>query len=613
MRRRATTAASAGEAGESAAHSRPSSVGSAPSTLAESLRSYWEARSGPRRVPGQFLRSIHRFGARAAHTSSKRGFVRTSAAVNNAVARLVGLVVRDFVQEWYQQVTDDAEFAAQVTAQLCQVASEIEKRCLRVDWVQFVLCELPDIVQLHVRDAQQCAARLGTAYVGRETSIEAVFQSMQPHVALALAADSELVYLRRLSRELLRVFMPAEAQGDEVVHHLLREILACAVLRNAIDAMSDPSTLNEGIIQAVGKHSRRDYFARADMARYVTQPMGIDDEDDPTASPGRNGGAAATVTVETMLHEAQTTQIGGERGAAQETAGPLAPDAGPTHGAPPVSRRRSSSAGVAVAEREATVDGARTGTMAERLSGQLSFASRWLIRDLFSQARWRGWRNNTLRGLIYLHLIVTQAFSRMFSMFSEYTFSLSQLWSDGGPDAGYRGAIGHVLALLNAVLLLDRYNQWAWVQFMFYIFPLINALAGVAIDRTLVKVVRFMLSEQQLAMYVDALINSLWKPEDGGRLRKGRRPYRTLEQQRILKEDAEDLVAELLPYVATRFFYGMAEQERLLAARRILEPFENRQLNKHLVYIVLDAIVGKIAPELQAARDQPQQPPVQLH
>ncbi|KAJ1728172.1 hypothetical protein LPJ61_004180 [Coemansia biformis] len=637
MRKRSATATTAQApvtgAAESLVNSRPSSPGSAPSTLAESLRSYWESRRGPRRTTAPLLRSLHRIGTRAPHTSSKRGFVRTSAVVNASVARLVKLVVRDFVHDWYQRVTDDKEFAAQVTGQLSQMVSEIEKRCLRVDWLRFVLFELPEIVQLHVRDAQQCAARLGTAYVGRETSIEAVFQSMQPHVALTLAADSELVYLRRLSHELLRVFMPAEAQGDEVVHHLLREILACAVLRNAVDALSDPSTLNEGIIQAVGKYSKKDYFAKADISRYVTKPMCIDDEDG--GEDGARGGdgaagatsdhAAAAVTVETMLREAQTTQISGQKGGKPATRAPdaacdaAARDEKTAQGRQPSNAQQpyrsaesdggDDGGGATDPGGAAQGVGAIAGIVAERLSGQLSFASRWLISDLFSQARWRGWRNYTLRGLIYLHLIVTQAFSRIFTVFSEYTFSLNQLWqSDSGHEAGYRGAIGCVFGLLNAVLLLDRYNQWAWVQFMFYIFPLVNALAGAAIDRTLVKVVRFLVSEHQIAMYLDALVSNLWKAENGGKFRTGNRPYRTLEQQRMLKEDAEELVAELLPYVATRFFYGLTEQERMVAARRILEPFENRQLNKHLVYIVLDSIVGKIAPELQEARDQPAPP-----
>ncbi|KAJ2816046.1 hypothetical protein GGI24_005843 [Coemansia furcata] len=262
------------------------------------------------------------------------------------------------------------------------------------------------------------------------------------------------------------------------------------------------------------------------------------------------------------------------------------------------SGRLTNAAIAAGSNNTATAEGSQ-GSVLERLSSQLSFGSRWLISDLFSQARWRGWKNNTIRGLVYLHLIIVQAFSRMFSVFSEYTFSLNQLWQPDTIQAGYRGAIEPILALVNALLLLDRYNHWAWVQFIFYIFPLINILAGAAIDRNLVKVVDFLLSEQQVASYVDLLIENLWKPENGGKFKTKNRPYKTLEQETMLRDDAAELVAEMLPYVATKFFYGPSEQERLLAAQRILEPFENRQLNKHLVYNILDAVVGKIAPELK--------------
>ncbi|KAJ2500689.1 hypothetical protein GGH96_002545 [Coemansia sp. RSA 1972] len=637
------------DAAESLANSRPSSPGSAPSTLAGSLRSYWESRRGPRRTPADILRNIRRLGTRAptraSYTGSKPPFLKSSAVVNASVLRLVTLIVRDFVQEWYEKITDDKEFTTQVAGQLSQVTNEIEKRCRKVDWVRFLLFELPEIVHLHVRDAQQCFARLGTVYVGRETSIESMFQSMQPHVALNQAADSELLYLRHLSHELLRVFMPPEAQSDEVVHHLLREILACAVLRNVVDALADPSTLNEGIIQAVGKHSKKEYFSKADMSRYITQPMRIDDDNGGETGSGDTNtlpfsdqhGASAGITVETMLREAQTMSISGQSGSGADVAPPhdkrgltdvqAAEDIPVLDRATNTDRRPSNATQNLTDSTEArrmstmsenaggidTRDGSNTtasGGVTERLSSQLSFASRWLISDLFSQARWRGWKNNTLRGLVYLHLIITQAFSRMFTMFSEYTFSLNQLWyPEAGHESSYRGAIEPILGLVNAILLLDRYNEWVWVQFIFYIFPLINALAGVAIDRTLVKVVRFLISEHQIAMYLEILANNLWKPENDGKFRSGNRPYKTLEQQKMLKDDAEELVAELLPYVATKFFYGLSEQERVLAAQRILEPFENRQLNKHLVYNVIDAIVGKIAPELKEPKEPKQQQP----
>ncbi|KAJ2335960.1 hypothetical protein GGI00_001087, partial [Coemansia sp. RSA 2681] len=640
QRRTATSARQSQQAASVAAAptvSRPPSLASAPSTIAESLRSYWESRRSPRAAASHMLRNLYRTSRGQTRAGiGRRAYVTTSTKVNQSVSRLVSLIMRDFVQEWYEKVTDDREFLGEISMQLMLVVNEMEKRCRQIDWVQFILFEVPDIVHLHIKDSHQCMARLGTVYVGRETSIEAIFQSMQPHVALTMAADSELAYLRRLSSELLSVFMPPEAQNDEIVHHLLREILACAVLRNVVDAVADPNTLNEGIIRAAGKYSKKEYFSAADMTRYSTIPISIDSEAGQRGDTGKEGGGESSsptqshgmpaASVETMLHEAQTTRIGvsgdasrkrssssgsaslsrmrtaavaaatggKERPVASTAADGSAPKRtsmdsrrAPRVSSPLMNRMSTSSltddggrltgAAVAVSGSNAsTVAEGGQGSILERLSSQLSFGSRWLISDLFSQARWRGWKNNTIRGLVYLHLIIIQAFSRMFSVFSEYTFSLNQLWQPDTIQGSYRGAIEPILALVNALLLLDRYNHWAWIQFIFYIFPLINILAGAAIDRTLVKVVDFLLSEQQVASYVDLLVENLWKPEDGGKFKTKNRPYKTLEQETMLRDDAAELVAELLPYVATKFFYGPSEPERLLAAQRILEPFENR-------------------------------------
>ncbi|KAI8321764.1 PXA-domain-containing protein [Martensiomyces pterosporus] len=626
----------------SPAHTSP------PSTIAESLRSFWTSRQGSRRVNDaheQLRRQLHRPPRSTVNRRrSSKIYVHSSSKVNSSISRLFSLIVRDFVQEWYQKVTDDKEFIGEVSHQLVLVVNEIERRCRKVDWVQFVLFECPEIIHLHIRDSHQCMARLGTVYAGRETSLEAIFQSMQPHAALTSAADSELSYLRHLAQELLAVFMPPESQPDEVVQHLLREILACAVLRNVVDAVSDPNTLNEAIIRGLGKYSKNEYFNQADMSRYVTQPMRIEDDSDGDKSGGSGGASgkraaalagqdpnAPGASVESMLREAQTTEINarntlrkrslsgasspphvpaplatgngfaraaspgstGGGGDGSRTSAPVAPTKHAT--SPPPAEGNGSDNPTAATSNAASPQG-----LSEKLSSQLSFASRWLIRDLFSQARWQGWKNNTFRGLVYLHLILTQAFSRIFSVFSEYTFSLNQLWQAETIQASYRGAIEPILALANVLLWLDRYNHWVWAQFILYIFPLINILAGAAIDRTLVNVVGFLISEHQIASYVDLLVDNLWKPEEGGKFRAGSRPYKTLEQERMLKEDAAELVAELMPYVASRFFYGLAQKDRLLAAQRILEPFENRQLNKHLVYTALDSIVGKIVPELKS-------------
>ncbi|KAJ2411189.1 hypothetical protein GGF41_006418, partial [Coemansia sp. RSA 2531] len=147
QRRTATSARQSQQAAnEATAASRPSSVASAPSTLAESLRSYWESRRSPRAAASQMLRSLYRTPRGQARTGiGRRAYVTTSAKVNQAVSRLVALIMRDFVQEWYEKVTDDREFLGEVSSQIMLVVNEIEKRCRQVDWVEFILFELPDI------------------------------------------------------------------------------------------------------------------------------------------------------------------------------------------------------------------------------------------------------------------------------------------------------------------------------------------------------------------------------------------------------------------------------------------------------------------------------------
>ncbi|KAJ1936153.1 hypothetical protein FBU59_005148, partial [Linderina macrospora] len=433
---------------------------SPPSTIAESLRSYWTSRRGTRRgtdAQDQHLRRQlykgPRTGTRAMHSGNSRVYIQSSPRVNESVSRLFTLIIRDFIQAWYGKITDDREFTSEVAQQLVLVVNEIERRVRKVDWVQFVLFEVPDIVTLHVNDAHQCEARLGTVYAGHGTSIEEMFQTMQPHVALSCAADSELAYLRHLAQELLGVFMPPEAQNDEVVFNLLREILACAVLRNVVDAVSDPSTLNEGIIRGLGRYSSNPYFNQADMSRYVTQPMGVEDEPQRPQGDGQDSKDAQLLdpsspnaSVETMLHDAQTTGI--------KVASPRSPrnmlhrSGAASPGSPRLSAETNNrdsldsrirgSVGSAPQSPQtvpAMASGARgpeatapatvastvaatTAGLSEKLGSQLSFASRWLLRDLFSQGRWEGWKNNTFRGLVYLHLIITQTFSRMFSVFS---------------------------------------------------------------------------------------------------------------------------------------------------------------------------------------------------
>ncbi|KAJ1679537.1 hypothetical protein EV182_001850 [Spiromyces aspiralis] len=546
--------------------------------------------------------------ARKAHHRSThidpRAYIRSSKLVNDQVDVLVSLVVRDFVDPWFKGISADDAFQSEIKRAIKIIFNRLEVRFTKVDWKHAILFELPDILRLHLHDVRQCHARLKTSYAGWNTSIEELYQAHHPHVALCAAADSELAYLRHLSENLLRVFLHSEARHDVVTRHFLREILACVVLRNAVEVTSDPSTLNEAIVKFLGKCSEREYFNRCDMSRYFTLPEIVLEKD-----ASRRPEVASHPSVEQLLQEAQETPIAKDSAARHERR---------THSTRPVATQQQPSKGDRHRQRNAAeptlaprqIDGANAPAARRHHSNGVgpppppppplppptarSFIFNWLVRDIFSRERWRGWRNYIWRGFMYTHLIVRQSFLALVSNLAKYTFSLNEMLKLA-PQSQYRGSVHSMLLLLNDLFLFSQHQEWLWIQFVFYIFPIINILAGAAIDRLLVDTVDFILAEEQLAMYVYELHEALWP--GGGPFRKDR-PYHTLEQEELLHEDSVELLSELLPYIFNKLFYGLSASERRIAAQRILQPLQNRQLNKHLVYTILDFIMVKAAPEL---------------
>ncbi|KAJ1921222.1 hypothetical protein H4219_000821 [Mycoemilia scoparia] len=538
-----------------------------------------------------------RVRSQGGHRIEPKSYIRSSRLVNKQVEALVSLILRDFVDVWFKDITSDASFQYEIQNALKYTINRLEVRCLKVDWKYAILFELPDILRLHIHDVRQCYARMQTLYAGRNGSIEEMFQCSHPHVALSAAADSELVYLRHLSENLLGVFLYGDARKDQVTRHLLREILACVVLRNVVDTLSSPNIINEAIIKFLGKFSAREYFNKGDMSRYFT--MTSLSLGDGVINNKKRPEAVTQPSVEQLLQEAQETPFVRDQHSALDRG--LGRNANKKSPAEPTALRAVEDH---IASDEKESGGVKTELLREPIDGpglskvappaSRSFVFNWLMRDIFSRERWQGWRNYVWRGFMYTHLIIRQSFLAIVSSLGKYTFSLNEMLQLA-PQAHYRGAIHPTLLVLNDLFLFGYYQEWLWAQFLFYIFPLINIFGGAAIDKFLINSVDYVLSEQQLSRYIWELMDSLWP--DGEEFLKDR-PFHTLEQEALLKEDAVDLLSELLPYIFNKLFYGLSAKERRVAARRILEPFENRQINKHLIYTLLDFISIKIAPEL---------------
>ncbi|KAL7752800.1 hypothetical protein RI367_001802 [Sorochytrium milnesiophthora] len=170
--------------------------------------------------------------------------------VDSQLRRLVGLVVRDFVNKtWYANISADESFPAEVTLVLSKVCSEMERRFRKVDHAQLMLVDLPYAIEQHFVVFRQAKAAAATSLGGGHSTADLFHRSM-PHVALD---DPHYLdeYLRELSAVMLKYVLPPDEHDSVTIRLLVREILCGVVLKNAVSALTEPDFLNGLIVKVV--------------------------------------------------------------------------------------------------------------------------------------------------------------------------------------------------------------------------------------------------------------------------------------------------------------------------------------------------------------------------
>lgn len=99
------------------------------------------------------------------------------------------------------------------------------------------------------------------------------------------------------------------------------------------------------------------------------------------------------------------------------------------------------------------------------------------------------------------------------------------------------------------------------------------------------------LSPLSILGYLAAFRDSLWP---GGKLRPQQQQQRSEAERQRLRENALRKLSTLLPEVAAHFV-GRDNARR--AARRTWALLQNKRLNKHIVYTLIDLVVEDLFPE----------------
>ncbi|CAE6479330.1 unnamed protein product [Rhizoctonia solani] len=143
---------------------------------------------------------------------------------------------------------------------------------------------------------------------------------------------------------------------------------------------------------------------------------------------------------------------------------------------------------------------------------------------------------------------------------------------------------------LLAMFELDRKDNWLRRQAMVTI---LQQLLGSTIERKVRDTVRTWSAESQILGHIAMFRNTLW-PE--GKLKPASVP-RTDQEKVQTREQAHSKLSAIIPDLAANMI-GRSNARR--GARRMFAVMQNRRLNQHIVYTIIDEIFEALFPEISS-------------
>ncbi|KJE91062.1 hypothetical protein CAOG_02257 [Capsaspora owczarzaki ATCC 30864] len=190
-----------------------------------------------------------------------------SSVVDDVLHNLIDLHLRDYVDWWYKDVSDDPSFLLALKAMASTATVKFANRAKAVDFVNFATVNVVDEFVLHLRyftRAQEKARELtvaggspGASDAGGDEVIAAdlidrfFFESEKRHTAICKSREAEQAYLRDLSELLLYILLSPADFANKPLRILLREMCVNVIFLPFIDSISDPDYINQTIVSAL--------------------------------------------------------------------------------------------------------------------------------------------------------------------------------------------------------------------------------------------------------------------------------------------------------------------------------------------------------------------------
>lgn len=218
---------------------------------------------------------------------------------------LIAIILREFVQNWYNKITPDETFVAEIVQIIAHITRTLEQRLRKVDLESLLFDEIPSLLDQHVT-GQRTPLRAASASIFRrarstdkkpvayrtahdpvdhhpvKTNPREIYHSLCPLPALSPApcpsnpaslaeqSENEGAYRQLLVHALLAVVLPTEDLENDCLTALVGQIFSELIVANAVaNKLSEPWMIYEMliIVSRVVQERRAAKMGGAPMAR----------------------------------------------------------------------------------------------------------------------------------------------------------------------------------------------------------------------------------------------------------------------------------------------------------------------------------------------------------
>lgn len=185
--------------------------------------------------------------------------------IDAAFDHLMKLVVRDFIQSWFQKIAaQEQSFPISVDRVIRSAVVQVTQRLQQTDLLHVLLNRIVPKLASHISDFRSAEIALRGKYLERSVTqsdeldllLASQFRQGKLHAALTTGAvttkPTEIAYLRQLLDRVLPLMIEKNEIQSGPVHVVIREILSCSVLQPIMDMLADPDFWNQTIDTYVG-------------------------------------------------------------------------------------------------------------------------------------------------------------------------------------------------------------------------------------------------------------------------------------------------------------------------------------------------------------------------